>query len=173
MTIWPIDVGIGNKVGRPENARTFVNRAAHTGSGLRRSPSRGREQRPRGSPSVRARSWNDELHRFKQRVAGRRIWPQGIQEPALRHGAGNSLSAARQGTSREAGKSARLNCEVTPSPPIDRDSLTASSPKHVENSKSTLSTGGRPASTPRLGCSYVPRRDLARRLRAMPTNSSR
>jgi hypothetical protein len=63
----------------------------------------------------------------------------------LRHGAGNSLSAARQGTSREAGKSARLNCEVTPSPPIDRDSLTASDPKHVENRKSTLCMGGRPA----------------------------
>ena len=35
VTIWPIDVGIGNKVGKPENARTFVNRATQTGSGLR------------------------------------------------------------------------------------------------------------------------------------------
>ncbi len=33
VTIWPIDVGIGNNVGKPENARTLVNRAAQTGVG--------------------------------------------------------------------------------------------------------------------------------------------
>ena len=35
VTIWPTVVGMGIKVGNPENARTFTNKAAHTSRGLR------------------------------------------------------------------------------------------------------------------------------------------
>ena len=35
VTIWPIVVGMGMRVGSPENARTFTNKAAHTRRGLR------------------------------------------------------------------------------------------------------------------------------------------
>src|SRR5215217_3510731 len=36
VTSWPTVGGIGIKVGRPTNARTFAKSAAHAGSGLRR-----------------------------------------------------------------------------------------------------------------------------------------
>ena len=85
MTIWPTVVGIGIRVGSPENARTFANSAIHTGSGLRSSAFARRPQPPHGSPSVRACSSSDGLLRLMQSAVsfGRHVFrPQDIQNLA-------------------------------------------------------------------------------------------
>ena len=112
VTIWPIVVGMGIRVGSPENARTFTNKAAHTSRGLRSKacapvPATARFA---GGASVLIERRAPEISGGAQRRPG--AASSGRRTPRTwrkRHDAGISLSADRQATSRDVDKSARLN----------------------------------------------------------------